>query len=100
MAMRAKRNYTPADRSIRQSGRRTRAVELQGLRRPADGVHEKLRRADLQIRIYDVHEILQKVRAALTTVCRPKLRCCSSAPTGAIGLIAYPLLQPNWVMVH
>jgi hypothetical protein len=37
-----------------------------------------------------VHEILQKVRAALTTVCRPKLRCCSSAPTGAIGLIAYP----------
>jgi chromate transporter len=22
------------------------------------------------------------------------------AATGAIGLIAYPLLQPNWVMVH
>jgi hypothetical protein len=43
---------------------------LQGLRRAAVGVHEKLRRADLQIRIYDVHEILQKVRAALTTVWR------------------------------
>src|SRR6202035_5931905 len=46
---------------IRGYGRCTRAVELQGLCRSAGSVHEELRRADLQVRVSDVHEILQEM---------------------------------------
>jgi hypothetical protein len=32
---------------------------VQGLRRAAEGVHEKLRRTDMQERVSDVHQIVQ-----------------------------------------
>ena len=35
--------------------------ELQGLRRPASGLHEELRGPDLQVRVSDVHEVLQEM---------------------------------------
>jgi hypothetical protein len=34
---------------------------LQSLRRPAEGLHEELRGTDLQVRVSDVHEVLQEV---------------------------------------
>jgi hypothetical protein len=35
-------------------------IELQNMQRPAASLHEELRRADLQIRVSHVHEILRK----------------------------------------
>jgi hypothetical protein len=41
---------------------------LQGLRRSAEGLHEELRRTDLQVRVSDVQEVLQKMRPTLTAL--------------------------------
>jgi hypothetical protein len=35
-------------------------IELQGLRRPAEGMHEELRRPHLQDRVSDVHEVVRE----------------------------------------
>jgi hypothetical protein len=43
------------------AGYGTSPVTLQSMRGPAEGLHEKLWRADLQDRVSDVHEIVQKV---------------------------------------
>jgi hypothetical protein len=35
-------------------------IELQGVQRATSGMHEELRRTDLQVRVQNVHEILRQ----------------------------------------
>jgi len=64
-------------RSIRDARCGAGPIELQGLRRPAKGVREELRRSDLQDGLSDVHEVLQEEE-----VVRPP------APLDRIGAVA------------
>ena len=68
-----------------------RAVELQGLRRSAKSVHEELRRTDLQVRVSDVHEILQEV-----TRCRHSREPWLKTIQGCLLLLPWT----RWVMLH
>src|SRR5262249_4316961 len=73
-----------ADRALQRRPRR--ATELQDVRRSAESMHEELCRTDLQIRVSDVHEVLQKV--AEPTL-RNLSKCLIAAlATGVGGLVA------------